>query len=70
MLIRPVCIETTALGDAYLAGLAVKLWKSVDEIQGQWAVDRIFEREIPEHEKVNLISGWNKAVSRARNWEE
>ncbi len=67
--IRPVCIETTALGAAYLAGLAVKLWSSVDEIQGQWATDRVFKNEIPDHEKKILVAGWNKAISRAKGWD-
>jgi len=68
--IRPVCIETTALGAAYLAGLAVKYWDSVDEIQGQWAVDQTFESRIGESDKELLVSGWTKAVSRAKNWEK
>ncbi|KPL10581.1 MAG: glycerol kinase [Bacteroides sp. SM23_62] len=67
--IRPESIETTALGAAYLAGLAVNFWKSTDEIRGQWAIDRKFEKKISDHEKDALISGWEKAVSRAKNWE-
>jgi len=67
--IRPESIETTALGAAYLAGLAVNFWESVDEIRGQWAMDRKFERKIADHEKDALISGWGKAVVRAKDWE-
>ena len=67
--IRPVSIETTALGAAYLAGLAVGFWKSTGEIMGQWDVDRKFEKNIDDPEKEALISGWDKAVSRAKDWE-
>jgi glycerol kinase len=68
--IRPESIETTALGAAYLAGLAVSFWESVDEIRGQWAIDRKFEKEITDPEKDALISGWGKAVLRAKDWEK
>jgi len=68
--IRPRSIETTALGAAYLAGLAVKYWESVDEIMGQWAIDRKFDKKIDDKEKGELISGWEKAISRAKNWED
>lgn len=68
--IRPRSIETTALGAAYLAGLAVKFWESVDEIQGQWAIDRKFEKKVDDREKAKLISGWEKAVLRAKDWED
>jgi glycerol kinase len=67
--IRPESIETTALGAAYLAGLAVSFWESVDEIMGQWAIDRKFEKGISDQKKDNLISGWEKAVLRAKDWE-
>ena len=67
--IRPESIETTALGAAYLAGLAVNFWGSVDEIKGQWAMDQKLERKIAAHEKDILISGWGKAVVRAKDWE-
>jgi glycerol kinase len=67
--IRPESIETTALGAAYLAGLAVGFWDSIEEIQKQWAMDRKFEKEISDTEKDEKISGWEKAVSRAKNWD-
>jgi glycerol kinase len=67
--IRPESIETTALGAAYLAGLAVGFWKSTDEIKGQWAVDRRFETRVSQQEKDGLITGWEKAVLRAKDWE-
>ena len=67
--IRPESIETTALGASYLAGLAVKFWENVDDIQGQWNAERIFEKNISDEEKEVLILGWEKAVERAKNWE-
>jgi glycerol kinase len=67
--IRPESIETTALGASYLAGLAVNFWDSLDEIRGQWAIDRKFEKKATDKEINALISGWGKAVMRAKNWE-
>ncbi len=67
--IRPQSIETTALGAAYLAGLAVGFWKNTEQIKGQWAVGRRFEKQITQPEKDGLISGWEKAVTRAKDWE-
>jgi glycerol kinase len=67
--IRPENIETTALGAAYLAGLAVKYWDSVDEIGAQWAMDRTFSSEINKEKSKILIQEWDKAVSRALSWE-
>jgi glycerol kinase len=68
--IRPGSVETTAIGAAYLAGLAAGFWKSVEEIRGQWAADREFFQEISGQERENLIRGWQKAVARAKNWED
>lgn len=68
--IRPETIETTALGAAYLAGLAVNYWGSIDEIKGQWAVDRKFTMDIPQKEKKQLLANWAKAISRAKKWED
>jgi len=67
--IRPETIETTALGAAYLAGLAVNFWSGLDEIEKQWAMDRTFSSEISEDSQKDLKAGWNKAVSRSKNWE-
>ncbi len=67
--IRPEIIETTALGAAYLAGLAVKFWSGLDEIEKQWAMDRTFNSDISEESQGELKEGWNKAVSRSKNWE-
>ncbi len=67
---RPEVIETTALGAAYLAGLAVEFWESKEEIAKKWNVDRVFEHEMDEDKKNALYSGWKKAVSKALKWEE
>ncbi len=67
---RPVVAETTALGAAYLAGLAVKFWDSKEEIAKNWAVDQTFKNEIPEVKRSELYGGWQKAVERAKSWEE
>jgi glycerol kinase len=68
--IRPKTLETTALGAAYLAGLAVGYWKSVDDLQQQWSVDHVFTPEMPKEEVDELLKNWNKAVGRAGNWIE
>nr|WP_314896400.1 glycerol kinase GlpK [uncultured Flavobacterium sp.] len=68
--IRPKTLETTALGAAYLAGLAIGYWKSVDDLQEQWSVDRIFSPEMPKTEVEKLVKNWDRAVSRAVNWIE
>ncbi|GAQ19243.1 glycerol kinase [Oceanobacillus picturae] len=63
---RPVVTETTALGAAYLAGLAVGFWESKEEIANQWKVDKTFESEINEDEREQLYDGWKKAVKAAQ----
>ncbi|GMG96948.1 glycerol kinase GlpK [Tepidimicrobium xylanilyticum] len=67
---RPEVIETTALGAAYLAGLAVGFWSNKDEISKRWNVNRVFEAEMDEKERERLYRGWKKAVERAHKWEE
>ena len=67
---RPVCVETTALGAAYLAGLAVGYWSSQEEIARNWAVDRTFLPAITTHERDKKLQGWKRAVIRAFDWEE
>lgn len=62
---RPVVNETTALGAAYLAGLAVGYWADQQEIASQWAIDRKFEPKMPEDDRDQLYSGWKKAVNAA-----
>jgi glycerol kinase len=68
--IRPEIIETTALGAAYLAGLAVGYWKDMDEIQKQWQVDRVFEPDMKEDDRSKLSKGWQRAVRAAKVWAE
>ncbi|MCA9036321.1 MAG: glycerol kinase GlpK [Planctomycetaceae bacterium] len=68
--VRPKVSETTALGAAYLAGLAVGFWKSRDEIASQWAVDREFEPSMKKTRVEDLRAGWQKALERSRRWAE
>lgn len=65
---RPVVTETTALGAAYLAGLAVGYWRSLDEIASQWQRERLFEPTMNADQRDSLYDGWRKAVVRARSW--
>jgi len=67
--VRPAVTETTALGAAYLAGLAVGYWKSTDEVSGQWRVDRKFEPQMPRSKADALRERWSAAVGRSREWE-
>jgi len=68
--IRPKQVETTALGVAYLAGLAVGYWKNLQEIQNQWQRERVFLPKQNQDSMKQLIKKWAKAVVRAKNWEE
>ena len=65
---RPVCVETTAMGAAYLAGLAVGYWKNREEVVQNWAIDKTFKPMIGEEEREKKIKGWNKAVKYAFGW--
>jgi glycerol kinase len=67
---RPVVAETTALGAAYLAGLATGYWKDQADVAGNWALDREFTPAMPEAERSRLYTRWQKAVKRALAWEE
>ena len=67
--VRPECIETTALGAAYLAGLAVGVWKDKKDISEQWAVARRFQPGKKEAEALAMIAGWHRAVERSKGWE-
>jgi len=67
---RPVVTETTALGAAYLAGLAVGFWEDVEEIESNWALDRRFEPSIDRPTRDRLVRGWHRAVERTRGWSE
>jgi glycerol kinase len=67
---RPVVAETTALGAAYLAGLAVGYWESTEDIKQNWALDRKFTPAMDADKREKLYRGWKKAVERARHWED
>lgn len=66
--VRPKVTETTALGAAYLAGLAVGYWQGSDEIGAQWRADRSFEPGMSRDRVESLLAGWRKAVERSKNW--
>eukprot|EP01029_Cantina_marsupialis_P020463 TRINITY_DN4795_c0_g4_i2.p1 TRINITY_DN4795_c0_g4~~TRINITY_DN4795_c0_g4_i2.p1 ORF type:complete len:500 (-),score=112.79 TRINITY_DN4795_c0_g4_i2:876-2375(-) len=66
---RPKTLETTALGAAYLAGLAVGYWDGVEDIKEQWQMDKKFEPTMPEDEAKRLLTGWDKALGRSKNWD-
>ena len=68
--VRPRQIESTALGAAFLAGLAVGFWPSTEQLQQRLGVDRIFTPALAESEREYLYAGWRKAVERARHWAE
>ena len=68
--VRPQVTETTALGAAYLAGLAVGFWSSMEEIAAQWKVERRFEPGMSQEERETKLARWRKAVERARGWGE
>ena len=67
---RPKCVETTALGAAYLAGLAVGFWSGMDEIEAIREVSKVFEPQITKEERDVLYAGWKRAVERAKGWVE
>lgn len=67
--VRPVITETTALGAAYLAGLAVSFWASTEEIAALWQVDKSFEPRMPADERVRRLSIWRRAIQRAQAWD-
>ena len=66
--LRPRCVETTAMGAAYLAGLAVGYWADTDEIRRNWAIERTFAPEISEDARAARIKGWKKAVRCTEGW--
>ena len=68
--VRPKVLETTALGAAYLAGLAVGYWKDAAEVARNWQVDRTFEPSLARERVAELIAGWQKAVERSKAWAD
>ena len=67
---RPLISESTALGAAYLAGLAAGVWKSLDELKNKWKCETTFTPEMDENNRTALLKGWSKAVGRSFNWAE
>ncbi len=67
---RPQAIETTAMGAAYLAGLAVGFWKDMDELKASWRLDQRFEPNMSSEHRTKLYRGWQKAVLRTLDWDE
>ena len=67
---RPRCIETTALGAAYLAGLAVGYWDSLEDVKNNWAIDQVFTSKMEEEHRIKLLDGWHRAVKCALAWAE
>ena len=65
---RPTCLELTALGAAYLAGIAVGFWQSTDELEQVWKVDRVFEPKMTIATREHLLEHWHKAVTRSQGW--
>ena len=66
---RPACVETTALGAAYLAGLARGFWPDMEELSRNWKVDRVFEPAMTALDREKKIAGWKKAVTRSFDWD-
>lgn len=67
---RPIIRETTALGAAYLAGLATGVWSGLEDIRNQWTLDKLYTPEMPRQQVDEYCKGWEKAVNRAKGWEE
>jgi glycerol kinase len=66
--VRPTVVETTALGAAYLAGLAVGYWSSTEEIQQQWQMERVFSPSMDDAKRNELSEGWKRAINTAISW--
>jgi glycerol kinase len=66
--VRPACTETTALGAAYLAGLAVGFWKDRDDVTNNWQEERRFTPQMPQDQREEMYDGWKRAVERAKGW--
>lgn len=66
--LRPKCVETTAMGAAYLAGLAVGYWQNKEDVLHNWSIDRTFEPQITAEDRARRVKGWNKALTYAHGW--
>ncbi len=69
-IVRPKTVETTALGAAYLAGLATGYWEDIDSIRKQWKIDKTFTPQLPPERVKEMLHYWHKAVNAARHWIE
>ena len=67
-LVRPSVVETTALGAAYLAGLAVGVWENPESLAKAYSIEKVFKPNMESDKKDNLLDNWNKAVKRSQNW--
>ena len=67
---RPVMVESTAIGAAYLAGLAVGVWKDLEDLESHHRIDRVFEPSMTDDERESLMHWWRKAVKRTLDWAE
>ncbi len=65
---RPLCVETSAMGTAYLAGLAVGYWANKEEVMNKLTIERTFEPAVPEEKRQSMVKGWNRAVKYAYGW--
>lgn len=65
---RPVCVETTAMGAAYLAGLSVGYWKDKEDVRKNWQIDQVFEVKMEDDEREEKLKGWNRAVKCSYGW--
>ena len=66
--VRPTCVETTAMGAGYLAGLAVGYWKNKEEVMKNWKISKVFQPNMEEETRKKLVSGWDKAVTYSFGW--
>ena len=67
---RPMIRETTALGAAYLAGLATGVWRDLNDIKGQWTLDKLYTPQMSEEIRERNLRGWDKAIGRVQHWED
>ena len=70
VVVRPVVTETTALGAAYLAGLAVGFWKNMEAIQDQWQADKKFNPAMKDETRIKLSKEWQRSVKAAKAWAD
>ena len=67
---KPKVIELTALGAAYLAGLAVGVWKSTEDLKNNWEIEHIYNSNMTDEKRECNIKGWNRAIKHSLSWEE